>query len=331
MVDGTVSIYPIGVIFAAGKTVQQLTALVNEKAKQYVYNPQFLVTLLHPRPVNVYVLGEVLNPGIYTLGGGAPSTPTYNQPAPYQGLDGNNKEQMSVIVATNEGENQVAIAPETYSLLAALQRAGGLRETANVRTVRITKSRTRQTLYVDLWKMLVDGDYTQDIQLEPHDVVFVPPGGQGHYDPRALGRLAANQTRSVRVWGTVKSPGMYQLGPGEDVLSIVAKAGGFAPNAIKGSILLSRVNQDGTIMKKEVRIAEALEKRDSLGRTLVQPGDVVIVSPNPLLVVGKPVVYGLVAAGAAILFMLVTSRITSVNAQSGPGVAANTTTRAIVF
>jgi protein involved in polysaccharide export with SLBB domain len=332
MVDGTVSIYPVGVIRAAGKTIQQLTALINEKAKQYFYDPKLLVSLERPRPVNVYVLGDVLNPGVYTLGGTAATAPSYNQPPPYQELDATRSQPSLNVITAGEGSDaQAQLASETYTVLSALQRAGGLRDTANVRMIRVTKARTKQVEYVDLWRLLVDGDLAQDVQLEPHDSVFVPAGGQSHYDPRALGRLAANQTRSVRVWGQVKTPGLYQLGPGEDVLSILAKAGGFNPNANKQWVILSRANQDGTVTRTKVSMAESLSKPDAIGRTLVQPGDVVVVANNPVLSIGKPVIKGGIVAAVGILVLFVAARISNVNAQNGNGVAGNTTTRVIAF
>ena len=106
--------------------------------------------------------------------------------------------------------------PETCTVLSALQRAGGLKDTANVRSIRVTHTRTRQIVVVDLWKLLVTGDVSQDIELEARDVVFVGHGGAG-FNPDQFGGLASNPVRNIRIWGAVHTPGLYSLSPNDDV------------------------------------------------------------------------------------------------------------------
>jgi polysaccharide export outer membrane protein len=310
--DGTASIYPIGVVHAAGQTLQQLNYIVNEKAKKYMVEPQLLVALSRARPVTVYVLGEVQNPGIYTLGANS-SQSQQSAPSQSASFDAGDAGARASFGALSLPESSAPgqPMPETCTVLSALQKAGGLKDSANVRSIRVTHMRTRQIVLVDLWKLLVTGDVSQDIELEARDVVFVGHGGT-NFDPDEFGGLAANQKRSVRIWGAVRTPGLYQLGPNDDVLSAIAKAGGFNQTAVTSSVLLSRVNRDGTVVKKRISIGRAL-RDEGMGRTPVMPGDVIIASQNPLLIAGRPLAYAGLAIAGAILVIYVSNRIRNIN------------------
>ncbi len=68
--DNTVAFPMIGHVPAAGLTVRQLEAeLVKRLADGYYNNPEVTVSVIEYRSQNVYVLGEVRTPGIYSLRG----------------------------------------------------------------------------------------------------------------------------------------------------------------------------------------------------------------------------------------------------------------------
>lgn len=58
----------------------------------------------------------------------------------------------------------------------ALQLAGGIKPSANLRAVEVRRPRKdgEQILYLDLWKLLETGDINQDLILEEGDTVFIP-------------------------------------------------------------------------------------------------------------------------------------------------------------
>jgi protein involved in polysaccharide export with SLBB domain len=64
--DGNVSLPGIGEIQAAGKTLHDFTADVNDAYKQHYDNVQVSINLQSQAASYYYVLGEVRNPGIYT-------------------------------------------------------------------------------------------------------------------------------------------------------------------------------------------------------------------------------------------------------------------------
>ncbi len=330
--DGTASIYPVGVVAAAGKTLQELTDLVNERAKQFMIEPKLLVALARPRAVVVYVLGDVLNPGIYTLGNNQQQSNSTTGQGPELEIGGASARGPMNAINLPEGGSAPQIAlPETTTLLSALQKAGGLKDSANVRSIRITRARSKEIIFADLWKLLVTGDVSQDVELEPRDVVFVRRGGSGFY-PDEMGRLAATQSYPIRIWGAVKQPGLYQLGPNDDALSAIAKAGGFTQTAFKNSVLLSRVQRDGTVIKKHISISKALRDQ-GIGREPIRPGDVIIATENPALQAARPAAIALMTVAGAILVLYVAARIKNINVQTGTNTSnptANTNVRVAI-
>lgn len=258
--DGTVNIYPIGVVKAAGMSVQQFNNYVNELARKYIIQPQIAVTVMQVRPAIVYLLGAVTNPGLYS--------------AHSLGVD-----------ATGFDVNPTVVT--------ALQRAGGLRDDADVRHIVVTRAGSVK-IPVDLWALVMNGDTGQDLALQAGDTIFVPHGGS-EFDPNLFG-LTANRQRAVRVWGAVTKPGLYDLRPSDDLLSVIATAGGFTSTAVTRHVFLARVNRNGTVATTKVDVKKSVREPGTLGRSPVQPGDVVIVSDS----IAKHAAKVVVTAGSAL-------------------------------
>jgi polysaccharide export outer membrane protein len=68
--DGKIALPLIGEVEAAGKTPAALQELLTAKAEKYVNNPQVTVMVTDVRSKRVFVLGEVLRPGSFTLSPG---------------------------------------------------------------------------------------------------------------------------------------------------------------------------------------------------------------------------------------------------------------------
>ncbi|BDC50565.1 hypothetical protein F183_A28810 [Bryobacterales bacterium F-183] len=67
--DGTLVLPVLGVVTAAGLTVEQLEALVTTQLRRYVRAPQVNVSLVQARSSPVFVSGAFKSPGSYTLTG----------------------------------------------------------------------------------------------------------------------------------------------------------------------------------------------------------------------------------------------------------------------
>jgi polysaccharide export outer membrane protein len=105
----------------------------------------------------------------------------------------------------------------------ALFISGGVGSTGSLRRVQLKRSgRVVETL--DLYRFLLGGDSSNDLRLQPGDVVFVPP---------VAGR--------VTVEGEVKRPAIYELNGEHSLADVLALAGGKLASSDQTSVEVERV------------------------------------------------------------------------------------------
>lgn len=324
--DGNVIVYPVGLVRASGRTLVQLNAIVNEKAREFQDNPHIAIGLQTQHPISVYVLGDVVSPGLWN----SRQPPIYEREKQLQEMaapssgGGVGSGFLSMQTPTGYftpkfGTNQVGVAmppsppPNTvpisepsitpFTALTAIQLAGGVTITADIRHITVQHRGNSKKLNLDLWKLLAEGDLEQDIVLQEGDLIYVPMGGPAFRSER-LG-LAVDQFRYVRVWGEVRTPGIYILRPNDDLFSIIARAGGFTTVADATKVELSRLNRNGTISSRTIPMVQALRGEDTLGRAKVMPGDVIIARSSFSKKYGPSIANALaIGLGAVVLLYL---------------------------
>ncbi|MGY6276076.1 polysaccharide biosynthesis/export family protein [Methylomonas sp. MgM2] len=65
--DGTISFPMVGIVQAAGKTIEEFQNLLRERLEEYIPGPEVNVTLLSADGNLIYVIGEVARPGPYPM------------------------------------------------------------------------------------------------------------------------------------------------------------------------------------------------------------------------------------------------------------------------
>ncbi len=260
--DGTAVINYCGVIEAAGLSLREINGLVNEKAKKWFVHPEIIINLAKQRATQVYMLGEVQHPGLYTPDGGNKSG---TDATADMGGGGEGKSSAPVSAA----------ASSIFTVSSALEMAGGLKETADIRHIHVTRLHPKQVLDVDLWKLMLDGDVSEDLVLQPGDVVYVPKGG-AEFNSADFGKVVSNSNK-VRVMGAFKAPGLVQMSGDDDILSVIAKAGGLTEDAKSGYVFLARTSRDGSVKTEKVPIGtKAMSNPESRARVKVRPGDIIV-------------------------------------------------------
>lgn len=126
-----------------------------------------------------------------------------------------------------------AYKPGAYSLSAlstithAVYMAGGITEVGSLRNVQL-KRKGKLVETFDLYELLLKGDTSKDLVLQPGDVVFIPPTGD-----------------IVGVMGEIKRPGLYELKGGETVGDLVNLAGRELATAYLKVSKLERLDKSG--------------------------------------------------------------------------------------
>ncbi len=142
-----------------------------------------------------------------------------------------------------EVEKQGAVNVSAYtSLINALLSCGGIKETGSLRNVQLKRSgETVATL--DLYDLLLRGDTSGDLVLQPGDVIFVP--------------VIKNQ---IAVSGAVRRPAKYETLEEETLQNVVDLAGGTTDRSMLSRIRVERLNNN---FQPEVRNFNYQENKEA--------------------------------------------------------------------
>jgi protein involved in polysaccharide export with SLBB domain len=116
---------------------------------------------------------------------------------------------------------------------------------------------TTQVIPFNLGKAILQGDEANNIELMSGDVVTI-------YSQKDIRVPVSRQTRLISLEGEVLSPGVYQLLPGDTLKSVVARAGGFTPQAYLYGLEFSR---EETRRRQRENLTAAIARLETLAST----------------------------------------------------------------
>jgi polysaccharide export outer membrane protein len=141
----------------------------------------------------------------------------------------------------------------------ALFVSGGIQPIGSLRNVQL-KRNGRLVTRLDLYDLLLRGDTSEDVRLQPGDVIFVPPIGA-----------------TAGVAGEVRRPAIYELRNEKSVAQLAEMAGGLLPTAVARLSQIERIDARGNVTLVDVDLDVG---RQSIGDIAVTDGDVLRVYPN---------------------------------------------------
>ena len=214
--------------------------------------------------LNVAVVGEVYRPGPHTVTASART-----------GAAGE--------TGQSGGSGGVETPP---TITSAIQIAGGIKPQADIRQIqvrRLTKSGAEQTITIDLWKLLKEGDVRQDLFLQDRDTIVIPTATTISPEDSIQIAAASFSPDSIRVniVGEVKQPGTVKIPPNTPLNQAVLAAGGFTTRARTKSVDLIRLNPNGTITKRNIAINFDNQLNDKTNPALYND-DIIIVNRSAL-------------------------------------------------
>jgi polysaccharide biosynthesis/export protein len=218
-------------------------------------------------PPKVVVVGEVNRPGTYTVTGAGNTT--------------NNNTQLTGTVALPTVTN-------------AIQSAAGIKPTADIRQIQLIRTtRTgEQKISLNLFKLLQQGDTSQDIILQEGDRIFIPVA----QNPSAQDvELVASSTFSpvaikVNVIGEIANKagrgGTLEVPPNTTLNQALLIAGGFDNvRANKNEIDFIRLNPNGSVTKRLIKL-NFTRGIDPENNPRLQNNDTIVIGRNGLTRIG---------------------------------------------
>jgi protein involved in polysaccharide export with SLBB domain len=141
------------------------------------------------------------------------------------------------------------------TLLNALFATGGPTTKGSLRNIEVRRNNQIVTVF-DLYDLLLRGDKSKDISLQPGDVIYIPPAG----------RLAA-------VAGSVNNPAIYEVKDDNTLNDLLNYAGGLTTTAAGQTVLVERITN------KLVRSVDQFTLDTEGLRRPIKDGDLVNVLP----------------------------------------------------
>lgn len=181
---GNIAFPSVGTLHVAGVRYDQLPAFIKSQLDRVYRNYDLTVNLGQLRSIQVYVTGDARRPGAYTVS-------------------------------------------SLSTLLNAIFASGGPLPQGTMRDIQLKRTDAtgnHTIVHFDLYDLLLKGDKSKDVPLQPGDVLFIPPAGT-----------------QVALAGSVNNPAIYEVDPGTTVNGLIALAGGETSVALGSQIRLERI------------------------------------------------------------------------------------------
>jgi polysaccharide export outer membrane protein len=231
--DGMISFPLVGDVRAAGMSPNELRTELEKQLAKFVKAPTVSVIVTAVNSFRVYILGD--------------------------GVAGGSAIGPSAVAGASGGGNASGVITlrKKTSLMQLLAQLGSLRG-ADLNSAYLLRAGKR--LDNDFYKLAVKGNLSQDIPLQPNDVLFIPD----NFDKR------------IMVVGAVKTPNIISYRDGLTALDAILYAGGFTEFANQNDVLVVRKN-GGAVKNIEARLKDVMKDGDISKDVPLEPGDLIIV------------------------------------------------------
>ena len=232
--DGKITLPALGEIVAAKATPNELQADLTRKLRGIVKNP--VVTV---------IVSEVTNNKVYVFGGGVSS-----------GVYSLTQRTTLLQLLCQIGQQKPIIEVRTASPGSVPSSSSA--QSADLRNAYVLRNGKR--IKKDFYDLFVNGNMSQDIEIEPNDAIFIP----------------AFQDRNVYVMGAVTTPKAISYRDGLTVVEAILEAGGFTKFAKQNNTVIYRKDGDRDLVIP-AKVKDLINDGDLRQNTRLQPGDYVVV------------------------------------------------------
>jgi polysaccharide export outer membrane protein len=148
----------------------------------------------------------------------------------------------------------------------------GLDQNANLKDAYI--SRNNEKLPPNFYDLVIKGDLSQNITVEPNDTIFIPPVGATATGPTGT-MSPTGPVPVVQIVGEIRSPQTIPYREGLRILDVILQAGGFTDFASQNKVKIVRKKGEKV---EEIRVkAKDVLKGDISKNILLEPGDLIVV------------------------------------------------------
>ena len=209
--DGTISIPIIG-----DTNITGLTKKMAEEKIEFLLSPHLIqkdvqIIIKKTRNLKIAILGEVINPGIYSM----------------------SNEEISFTSDPKELSTNPVRIKGLPTLVDAIQKSGGITNKADIARINIKRKNpikkdieTFSNAQLNLFKLLEEGDFAQNPFLFDGDIITISQSKDGKTQNLELFGNLSPAVMSVFVVGEVNNPGLIRVNANLPLSKVLMAAGG---------------------------------------------------------------------------------------------------------
>ncbi len=257
--DGNINIPLAGDVNLNGRTLKEAITEIQNNLKKQLIEPIVSIQIIKPRPMTVFVLGEVDKPGIYTL-------------------------NMSGIKSSIDTSGESI--PGMPTLIKAIQKAGGITQSADLKEVELIRllpgnKDEYKISKLNLIDLIFNGARNNNPYLFDGDIIKLKKSTElpsKRIETITYNNLTPNKIQ-ISVIGEVVKPGRFLIDSNTPLLQSILEAGGpINSRSSKSNVDLYRINRDGTASHEKFKLD--FKSGISPNNPLLKDGDVVRVRRN---------------------------------------------------
>ena len=227
---GNIHLPLIGVVNLSNQTIDEAITFIQDKFKNELIRPELNIRLFKPRPIKISVIGEIKNPGFYTM---------------------------------RDPDLRNISSKPTYlpTIIDAIQKAGGITQNTNLKEVIISRKLPGKKISykegkVNLLDLIFNGDHIQNTILYDGDIIKLKKAIKMPSEIMSLAEANLSPKNiTVSVIGKVEEPQKMEIPVNTPLNQAILLAGGpIAWKSNKNNVELVRVNRNGTISKKKFKL-----------------------------------------------------------------------------
>lgn len=291
--EGQINLPLLKKVYVENLTPSELANLLNEAYKEYVKYPEVEIEILDYRPIQIYIEGEVENPGLHLLMGALTFKNETKNTSRQNNLDNldnvfdkiNNLNNQNRSIYNTMVDLEKKINNTNYyfpTIFDAIQKAGGITEFSDLSSIELIRNNSisngggKVKTSLNFEQVLEGVNENQNIRIYDKDIIKVYRSEKPNTQVFRKAVLSNLNPKFIDVFvaGRVNIPGKIQVSKASVLSDALDMAGG--TKALKGPIRFIRFNNDGTIDKRKFKY-RATSRRGSFKNPILRNGDLIVV------------------------------------------------------
>ena len=303
---GTIKIPRLEDIYVSGLTTTELENILNPAYKKFIKKPDVAIDILYHRSIKVYIDGEVVKPGLYSLKGendpnnSAERIIEDETPLNYSYMDKGRSTIDQNLINTSRIQSMTSEAIINYqgfntgtksisspvyypTLFDVIRKAEGITPYSDLRNVKvrrinsISKGGGESEITVNFLDVLETGSFKNNIRIYDGDEVFIRKSDVKLPEQLSKSIKSNLSPRFINIFasGEFLTPGVIRANQNVSLNEFIDLAGGL--EVLRGQIKLIRYKDDGTVINRKIRYSRRNKKGTKNNPTLLN-GDIISVS-----------------------------------------------------